>query len=52
LGRSSRREDGFVGVLEILRRELEGTMGLCGIIDVTNVPANTVVRGAVPSLEG
>jgi hypothetical protein len=52
LGRSSRREDGVVDVLEILRRELEGTMGLCGIIDVTNVPANTVIRGAVPSLEG
>ena len=28
-------EDGVTGVLEVLRRELDGTMGLCGVTDVT-----------------
>ncbi|HEV8459576.1 MAG TPA: alpha-hydroxy acid oxidase [Gaiellaceae bacterium] len=45
-------KEGVVGVLEILRRELEGTMGLCGVTDVTQVPADTVVRGDFPSREG
>jgi isopentenyl diphosphate isomerase/L-lactate dehydrogenase-like FMN-dependent dehydrogenase len=43
--------EGVAGVLEILRRELEGTMGLCGITDVTRVPPETVVRGDFPAVE-
>jgi 4-hydroxymandelate oxidase len=57
LGRAARwgttvaGEQGVRNVLEILQRELDGSMGLCGITDVRHVPASLVTRDVVPTVE-
>lgn len=44
--------EGVRGVIDVLRKELDGSMGLCGITDVREIPANLVTRDCIPTMEG
>jgi 4-hydroxymandelate oxidase len=44
-------EEGVRGVLEILSKELDGAMGLCGLSDVNDIPSSLVTRAATPTME-
>jgi 4-hydroxymandelate oxidase len=44
-------EEGVRGVVEVLRKELDGTMGLCGIADVNEIPPSVITRAAVQTME-
>ena len=44
-------EEGVRGVLNVLRTELDGSMGLCGVTDVNDVSASLVTFAGIPTSE-